>query len=939
METVNPALANLLPVMDNPNVRSFLDMISAAEGTTKHGYNTLFGGGRVDSLTDHPRQLFDFTETTGRPNKTTAAGRYQFLSNTWDEQAKKLGLPDFGERSQDLAAINLLRERGILPDVLQGNWDTAVKKSGPIWASLPSSPYPQPRQSEAFVMGQLNSPRNQVASGPVTSDVNPITMPNQRANPFSALNEEFRIGAPVQQQQQARNPFEELNAEFAIRPVESTAAPVTAAPKQNQPFDINQLLRPVGLTARAGIEGVGSLVGMPLEPSRMALESVSTSLGGPRVASAEQLSSKLADLLRLPKPAERSIMDQGVNLERVGFDVAKTMAGAAGGAGAAGRLAPLATNATSANVLNQLAANPVLQTLSGAGAGAGGSIAREYNAGPGFELGASILGGLAAPMIGAGGKSATTAAIQKLTPSASPAQVDQMITLTLGKSGVDFKSLDDQIQRTLRNDVASALQTGGELSGDTLRRLLDFRMVQGATPTKGMITQDPRQITQEMNLAKTGMNSTNPDLQTLGNVQNANNQALIQALNKAGAGKVGTFEAGEANIANIAAKDLAKQTETSALYKQAQGMPGGDVPLNRSDLMQNIDTLLAKNNKAAFLPDEIKTMLNTISKGETTINGQVYPVPFDTMAIDNLMTTIAKAQRSTSDGNVKQALSLVRQAIDETEIKPIKKEFGGNQLVTESGAKYLQGKDAESQQLLDALNQARSSHKARMDWQQSSNPIEATINGMQPDNFVKKFVLSGTVADAAAVASAGNPTATKNAILSHLKEKALGVGQTDEVGKFGARTFNKALADIGDKKLELFFNKQELDELKRIGRVGTYMTNQPVGTAVNNSNSGALVIGSMIDGIATLAGFSPVGIGASLAVPVAKSVGSKALRNVTSASAQKDALRIAEALQNRVPGIALGDTVSPAVLYGSLLQNPQLMQQLGQRLNQTEEQR
>jgi muramidase (phage lysozyme) len=933
----NPIIAELLPKLNEPNVRSFLDMISAAEGTTKHGYNTLFGGGKFDNLQDHPRQLFDFTETTGKKNKTSAAGRYQFLSNTWDEQAKKLGLPDFSEQSQDLAAINLLRERGILPDVLQGNWDTAVKKSGPIWASLPSSPYPQPRQSEAFVMGQLNNPRNQVASGPVTSDANPIAMPNQRANPFSALNEEFRIGAPVQQQQQTRNPFEELNAEFALKPVESTVAPVTAAPQQNQPFDINRLLRPVGLTARAGLEGVGSLVGMPLEPTRMALESISTSLGGPKVASAEQLSSKLANLLRLPKPAESSVMDQGVNLERVGFDVAKTMAGAGSGASLAGRLAPLATNATSANILNQLSANPVLQTLSGAGAGAGGSIAREYNAGPGFELGASILGGILAPVAGAGAKSATTAAVQKLTPAASPAQVDQMITLTLGKSGIDFKSLDDQIQRTLRNDVASALQTGGELSGDTLRRLLDFRMVQGATPTKGMITQDPRQITQEMNLAKTGMNSTNPDLQTLGNVQNANNQALIQALNRAGAGKVGTFEAGEANISSIAAKDLARQAETSALYKQAQGMPGGDVPLNRADLMQNIDTLLAQNNKAAFLPEEIRTMLNTISKGETTINGQVYPVPFDTMAIDNLMTTIAKAQRGTSDGNVKQALSLVRQAIDETDIKPIKTQFGGNQLVTESGAKYLQGKDAESQQLLDALNQARASHKARMDWQQSSNPVDATINGMQPDNFVKKFVLGGTVADAAAVATAGNPAATKNAILSHLKEKAIGVGQTDETGKFGARSFNKALSDIGDKKLELFFNKQEIEELKRIGRVGTYMTNQPIGTAVNNSNSGALVIGSMIDGIATLAGISPMGVGASLAVPVAKSVGSKALRNVTSASAQKDALKIAEALQNRVPGIALGDTVSPAVLYGSLLQNPQLMQQLGQRL--TEEQR
>jgi muramidase (phage lysozyme) len=215
----NPAVANLLPVLDNPNVRSFLDMISAAEGTTKHGYNTLFGGGKVESLADHPRQLFDFTETTGRPNKTTAAGRYQFLSNTWDEQAKKLGLPDFGERSQDLAAVNLLQERGILPDVLQGNWESAVKKSGPIWASLPSSPYPQPRQSNEFVMGKLNP--NRMYAQTTTSDANP-PMANSRNNPFEALNEEFRLGAPQAQTRQA-NPFESLNAEFALTPVQAQA--------------------------------------------------------------------------------------------------------------------------------------------------------------------------------------------------------------------------------------------------------------------------------------------------------------------------------------------------------------------------------------------------------------------------------------------------------------------------------------------------------------------------------------------------------------------------------------------------------------------------------------------------------------------------------------------------------------------------------------------
>ena len=233
----NLAVANLLPVLDNPNVRSFLDMISAAEGTTQHGYNTLFGGGKVESLADHPRQLFDFTETTGRPNKTTAAGRYQFLSNTWDEQSKKLGLPDFGPKSQDLAAMNLLQERGILPDVLQGNWESAVKKSGPIWASLPSSPYPQPRQSNEFVMGKLNP--NRMYAQTTTSDAN-STMANPRSNPFEALNEEFRLGVAPQAQTQQANPFESLNAEFALTPVQSQAQtqPVNAAPAQMPLSDV-----------------------------------------------------------------------------------------------------------------------------------------------------------------------------------------------------------------------------------------------------------------------------------------------------------------------------------------------------------------------------------------------------------------------------------------------------------------------------------------------------------------------------------------------------------------------------------------------------------------------------------------------------------------------------------------------------------------------------
>lgn len=1047
---LNPAVEPLLPMLDNPNVRSFLDMISAAEGTSKHGYNTLFGGGRMESLADHPRQLFDFTETTGRPNKTTAAGRYQFLSNTWDEQAKKLGLPDFGERSQDLAAVNLLQERGILPDVLQGNWETAVKKSGPIWASLPSSTYPQPRQSNEFVMSRLNP--NRMLATASTSDANPL-MANPKNNPFEALNEEFRLRAPVQAEAQAsmptsfrkqvpvapfdpqalayaagdpalyfsrqnglaqltnsdpenylspsetqailfknrldqtqaynsgkspvwdekefgrqyrqaqvnrsapvqtqspqKNPFEELNAEFALTPVQAQAAPVERTEPSKQPSTSDTIMnllrsggRQLGLTARAGLEGVGSAVAAPTEPLRMATEAISQRFGGPSVASAETIAQRLANALGLPKPIEKSVMDSSGQGERFAFDVAKTGFSALPMVAGARALAPF-TGGNAQAVLNQLSANPAMQAMSAAGAGAGGSVAREYGAPPEVELLASILGGVAAPTAASAVKSGVTSTAKAVAPSMftpKPEQIDELLTTTLGRSGFDFSKVPDQVKTALRNDVANALRTGGTFDEDAMRRLVDIRMVQGATPTKGMITLDPRQVTLEQNLAKAGMNTTNPDLQQLGNIQNANNQALIRALNERGAGDIQSpylLAAGEANVGKISAADAAKQTATSDLYDAAKKLPGGTIPLDRSTLIQNIDKALSAENKNAFLPDNVRVMLNNIAKGETVIEGVKHSVPFDVKALDNLMTTIATASRSTNDGNIKEALKIVRKAIDETEIKPIKTEFGGNQVVTGAGASFLTGQDAKPSELLKALNKARASHRERMAWQESAKPIEATVNGMQPDQFIRKFVLSGDVADAAAVAQSGDPAATKSAILTYLKDKALG-GKSDELGSFGAASYNKTLKDINDKKLELFFNPEEIQELKRLGRVAEYMTTQPKGSAVNNSNSGALMLGAGIDALGAMGGLPFVGtaVGATVGVPLVKAGAKKVFGAAVNKADQKEALNIANALANRVPGMGLGERVTSGALYGSLLQNPQLMQQLGQRLNQLTE--
>lgn len=408
-----------------------------------------------------------------------------------------------------------------------------------------------------------------------TSDSNPVGVSNN--DPFAELNKKYLRNA--EQPAPQSDPFAELNAKYAL----PEAAPYTAPATPTQPTssvmgDIQAIPRMLKLTGRAAIEGVGSALSAPTEPTRMALEAISTKFGGPRVASAETMATKLANLLQLPKPVEKSVMDNTGQAERFGFDVAKTGFSAIPMMGGAKALAPL-VGGKSQTILQQLAANPAMQGISAAGAGAGGSVAREYGSPPEVELLASILAGVAAPTavapIGSGIKAAVTAAGSKIAPTrfgVQPEQIDELITSSLGRSGFDFSKVPDQIKTALRNDVGNALRTGGKFDEDAMRRLFDIRMIEGATPTKGMITLDPRQVTLEQNLAKTGINSTDTNLQQLGQIQNANNQALINALNQRGAGKTDLFAAGQANIGNISAADAARQAATSSLYKQAEGI-------------------------------------------------------------------------------------------------------------------------------------------------------------------------------------------------------------------------------------------------------------------------------------------------------------------------------------------------------------------------------
>lgn len=134
-----------------PEAQGLLRMLRFAEGTERGGpdsYRVMFGGSLAPDLARHPDKVMK--------GRSTAAGAYQFLTPTWQQQQRKLGLGSFGPVEQDIAALDLARQRtldlgGLSYLQKQGLTPEFVAALAPEWASLPTkegrSYYGQPVKS------------------------------------------------------------------------------------------------------------------------------------------------------------------------------------------------------------------------------------------------------------------------------------------------------------------------------------------------------------------------------------------------------------------------------------------------------------------------------------------------------------------------------------------------------------------------------------------------------------------------------------------------------------------------------------------------------------------------------------------------------------------------------------------------------------------------
>jgi muramidase (phage lysozyme) len=148
--------------LTHPNVRAFLTVIRACEGTSgPDGYRMLFGGSLFHAWRDHPRVRFyekkDEFIRNGRRDYTTAAGAYQITESTWNDFTAAKGPRDFTPASQDECAWWLIGRAGAQEDVLAGRLETAIKRCAPVWASLPGAPYGQPTKTYFYARSIYNA--------------------------------------------------------------------------------------------------------------------------------------------------------------------------------------------------------------------------------------------------------------------------------------------------------------------------------------------------------------------------------------------------------------------------------------------------------------------------------------------------------------------------------------------------------------------------------------------------------------------------------------------------------------------------------------------------------------------------------------------------------------------------------------------------------------
>jgi hypothetical protein len=604
-------------------------------------------------------------------------------------------------------------------------------------------------------------------------------------------------------------------ADAAAAPVPASAAGGSGTPSKTA---AGQIAHQLGLTARAGITGLTSLPAMAGD----ALNAGINSVFGTHLAPVSQAVQSLENSAGLPQPANPT--------ERIVQDASSAMAGVVPSVGVGRALVGAASPAAQA-VGHALQATPGAQILGSAGAGAGSGSARELGLGPGYQIGAALLGGAA----GVGAGSVATAGARALgarvmpqpsiTPAAAAARADSGVDQAINELGPQARmSYAPEASMTgpvdpnnpaammppTKQAVARAIEQNPNVSPAAAMRAQDFKLLD-IDPTLGQITRDPTQYAQELNMR--GVSGVG---EPLANRFNQQNTRLQQALYGLAGNAADAYQAGSAIKGSLKSIDNQMSQQVSDAYAAARASSGKNLDVPLTGLAQDYAQVL--NDFGDKVPSGVRNNFNQLG-----LMGGTQQKTFSIENAENLLKVINANQ--SNDPATNAALGTLRTSVKNAILS-----------ADDKGGVYAPARALAAQ---------------RFALQDQIPALEASAaDTINPDDFVRKYLVGGKTDQVSALANLlksqdpGAFTEARNQIGAQLALKGFGNNVAGDA-PFKPAGYAQQLQAFGPAKLGAFYTPDEIAQLNAIGRVGSYMNAYPSAAPVNTSNT-ASALGSLV---------------------------------------------------------------------------------------------
>lgn len=638
-----------------------------------------------------------------------------------------------------------------------------------------------------------------------------------------------------------------LAAQF-LADASSTPAPAAPAPSA-PPSAASQVGRQVGLTARAGVTGLTALpamVGDALNAGvNLGIRGINDVAGThiPQLALVSGVIQRAETAAGLPVPKNAT--------ERVVQDATGAMAGVAPSVGI-GKLLVGAASPIAQAVGSGLQAIPGAQIAGAAGAGAGSGMARELGLGPGYQIGAALLGGAAGVGAGSLATAGARAVGNRIMPAptipaaAAASRAETAVDQVLGDLGPAARQSYEPAPQAaapgapqttaapvpggqfgafqpIRERVAQAIQENPQVDPAAVMRAQDFQTL-GMQPTLGQITRDPMQFAQEMNMRGT---STGAPLANRFNQQNAQ---LQQAL----AGLTGTpadaYQAGNAIKASLKSIDDQMGQQVSDAYAAARASSGKNLDVPLAGVAQDYAQVL--NDFGDKVPSGVRTNFEQLG-----LMGGAQRKTFTIENAENLLKVINANQ--SNDPATNAALGQLRSSVKNAILS-----------ADDQGGVYAPARALAAQRF--ALQDQIPALKA------------AASDNVAADDFVRRFVVGGKTDEVSAMAQLLQQhapdafTEMRQQIGAQLAAKGFGANPAGDA-RFNPSPYMQQMRAFGPTKLAAFYTPDELAQLNAIGRVGAYMNSFPAAAPVNTSNTASAIGSMMANGAKGIPGMAWVG--------------------------------------------------------------------------------